>query len=149
MQLLDDLETAVTHGRRFPGSNRVSVDSQQVINLIDELRVSLPVELQQARRVVQERQQIVVDAQDEARRILASAQERANYLVSQAGVLSEARQVSEQRLREADENARRTEQGVSQFALSVINDVEQSLKAQLIELDRARATLRERQGSGV
>ncbi|MEZ4520426.1 MAG: hypothetical protein R3A46_02120 [Thermomicrobiales bacterium] len=149
MQLLDDLEEAVTHGRRFPGSSRVAVDGQHVVNLIDELRVSLPVELQQARRVVQERQRIVIDAQEEARGIIDSAQERANYLVSQAGVLGEARQRSEQRLREAEENAQRTRHGVSQFALSVIDDIESNLRDQLHELERARATLEERQRTGV
>jgi vacuolar-type H+-ATPase subunit H len=149
MQLLDDLEAAITSGRRFPGSSKVTIDGQHVVNLIDELRVSLPVELQQARRVVQERQRIVIDAQEEARGILDSAQERANYLVSQAGVLGEARQRSEQRLREAEENAQRTRQGVSQFALSVIDDVEKSLRDQLHELERARVTLEDRQRAGV
>ncbi len=149
MQLLDDLEVAITSGRRFPGSSRVTVDEQHVVNLIDELRVSLPVELQQARRVVQERQSIVIDAQEQARGILSSAQERANYLVSQAGVLGEARQRSEQRLREAEENAKRTRSGVSQFALSVIDDVEKNLRDQLHELELARVTLEERQRAGV
>ena len=149
MQLLDDLEAAVTRGRRFPGSSRVTIDGQHVVNLIDEPRVSLPVELQQARRVIQERQRIVINAQEEARGILESAQERAGYLVSQAGVLGEARQQSEQRLREAEENAQRTRLGVSQFALSVIDDVEQSLRDQLHELERARAALEERQRAGV
>lgn len=149
MQLLDDLEEAVTSGRRFPGSSRVNVDGQHLVNLIDELRVSLPVELQHARRVVQERQRIVIEAQEEARGILDSAQERANYLVSQAGVLGEARQRSEQRLREAEENAQRTRHGVSQFALSVIDDIESSVRDQLHELERARATLEERQRTGV
>ena len=149
MQLLDDLEAAITSGRRFPGSSKVTVDGQHIVNLIDELRVSLPVELQQARRVVQERQRVVIDAQEEARGILDAAQERAGYLVSQAGVLGEARQRSEQRLREAEENARRTRQGVSQFALSVIDDIEENLRHQLHELERARVTLEERQRAGV
>lgn len=149
MQLLDDLENAITNGRRFPGSSKVTIDGQHVVNLIDELRVSLPVELQQARRVIQERQSIVIDAQDEARNILDAAQERASYLVSQAGVLGEARQRSEQRLREAEENARRTRLGVSQFALSLIDDVEQNLRDQLHELELARVTLEERQRTGV
>ncbi len=149
MQLLDDLEAAITSGRRFPGTSKVTVDEQHVVNLIDELRVSLPVELQQARRVVQERQSIVIDAQEQARGILSSAQERANYLVSQAGILGEARQRSEQRLREAEENAKRTRVGVSQFALSVIDDIETNLRDQLHELERARVTLEERQRAGI
>ena len=149
MQLLDDLEAAVTNGRRIPGTSRITVDEQHVVNLIDELRVSLPVELQEARRIVQERQRIVVSAQNEARDILVKANERADYLVSEAGVLSEARQRSERRLEEAEENARRTRSGVSQFALSVIDDVEKNLRDQLYELERARLTIEERERTRV
>lgn len=149
MQLLDDLEEAVSRGRRFPGSSRVTIDGQHVVNLIDELRVSLPVELQQARRVIQERQQIVVDAQEEARSIIETAQERASYLVSQAGVLGEARQISEKRLREAEESAQRTNLGVNQFAISLIDDIEGTLRKQLHELELARATFKERQQAGI
>lgn len=149
MQLLDDLEGVISRGRRFPGSSKVTIDGQHVISLIDELRVSLPVELQHARRVVQERQQIVIDAQEEARQILDSAQERANYLVSQAGILGEARQRSEQRLREADQNAQRTISGATQFALSMIADLEDNLREQIHELERARETLVERERTGV
>ncbi len=149
MQLLDDLEGVVGRGRRFPGSSKVTIDGQQVISLIDELRVSLPVELQQARRVVQERQQIIIDAQEEARKILDTAQERASYLVSQAGILGEARQLSEQRLREAEENAARTQSGVTQFALSVIGNLEETVRGQLHELELARETLAERERTKV
>lgn len=149
MQLLDDLEGVISRGRKFPGSSKVTIDGPQVISLIDELRVSLPVELQHARRVVQERQQIVIDAQEEARKILDSAQERASYLVSQAGILGEARQRSEQRLREADHNAQRTISGATQFALSMISDLEDNLKEQIHELERARDALVERERSSV
>lgn len=149
MQLLDDLETVVSKGRRFPGSSKVTVDGQQIINLIDELRVSIPVELHQARRVVQERQRIVIDAQEEARGILDSAKERADYLVSQAGVLAEARQRSEQHLQEAEAHGKRIESGVAQFGLSVIADLEATLHKHLRELELARETLAERERTGV
>jgi hypothetical protein len=149
MQLLDDLETVVSKGRRFPGSSKVTVDGQQIINLIDELRVSIPVELHQARRVVQERQRIVIDAQEEARHILDGAKERAEYLVSQAGILAEARQRSEQRLREAEDQATRTHSGVTQYGLSVISELEELLQKQLRQLEMARDALVEHERSGV
>jgi dsDNA-specific endonuclease/ATPase MutS2 len=149
MQLIDDLEMIVTSARRIPGTNRITVDEQHLVNLIDEVRVSLPVELQEARRIVQERQHIVVSAQDEARAILETAKTRADYLVSEAGVLREARQQGEQRLREAAENAQRTRSGVSQYAISVLDDVEKSLRDQLHELERARLTIEDRERAGV
>lgn len=145
MQLIDDLEAQITSGRRFPGSSRVTVESQIVLDLIDRLRYSVPIELEQARRVVQERQQIIVEAQEEARRIVDAARERAEYLVSDAGVLGEARQRSEERLRHAEDNARRTRQGAERYALSVIEDLENALRLHLNELDRAKGAIREAQ----
>lgn len=146
MQLIDDLEAQVTSGRRFPGSSRVNVESQVVLDLIDRLRYSIPIELEQARRVVQERQQIILEAQEEARRIVDAARERSEYLVSDSGVLGEARQRSEERLRHAEDNARRTRQGSERYALSVIEDLENALRVHLNELDRAKVAIREAQG---
>lgn len=145
MQLIDDLEAQITSGRRFPGSSRVTVESQVVLDLIDRLRYSIPIELEQARRVVQERQQIIVEAQEEARRIVDAARERAEYLVSDAGVLGEARQRGEERLRHAEDNSRRTRQGAERYALSVIEELENALRMHLNELDRAKGAIRESQ----
>lgn len=143
MQLIDDLEHQISHGRRIPGTGSVNIDGARALELIDRLRQQIPVELEQARRIVRERQEIIISAQDEARKIVDEANSRVEYLVSESGILAEARQRSETELRQADDNARRTSEGTEKFAYSVLESVEDTLREQLNEVERAREYIRE------
>lgn len=143
MQLIDDLETQISSGRRIPGTGSVNIDGARALELIDRLRQQIPVELEQARRIVRERQEIIISAQSEARKIVDEANSRVEYLVSESGILAEARQRSEERLQQAEANARRTSEGAEHFAYDVIDNVERTLRQQLDELERARAYIRE------
>lgn len=141
MQLIDGLEAAVEGGKTFPGTGSTFVDRHLVLDLIDRLRRTLPIELEQARRVTQQRQEIIIQAQNEAMRIVESAQEQADYLVGDTGVMAEARQRGEEQLQHAEDSARRTRDGVERYAISVIEDLETALQQQLNELTQARDVL--------
>lgn len=148
MQLLDELEAQIVHGRRVSIMNVVGVDGQHVLAIIDQLRVSIPTELEQARRIVEERQQIILEAQQEAERIVDTARRRAEYMVGDVGLMAEARQRSEERLRQAEESSQRTRVGAERYALSVIDELEQTIRSNLREIERAKRAIRESQESG-
>lgn len=147
MQLLDDLEEQITTRKRFPGTNTVYVDSSRMLEVIDRLRQQIPLEIEQARRIMNQRQQIIIEAQNEARRIVDEAHESAEYLVSESGIMAEARQRGEERLRQAQSNAERTRDGASSFAFSVIDRLQETLHKELLELERARDVIRDRHES--
>lgn len=143
LELLDQLEAQVRNGRRVAIMNMVGVDEQKALKLIDYLRMAIPTELQQARRVVRERQQIILNAQQEAQQIVDKANAQAEYIVSKHGVLAEARQRGEERLRETEDAARRTTEGAERYALSVVDSLEEVMREQLREIERARDVLRD------
>lgn len=136
MQIVDELEANVMRGRRVPGMSTWGVDGQHLLELIDELRVTIPTELEQSRRVVLQRQQIIVEAQDEARRIVDTARERSEYMVSEVGLMAEARQISEERLRRTEEMNRHARDKVDQYGLKVIGDLEHLMRESLGEIDQ-------------
>ena len=59
MQLVDRMEDLITSGMRVPLSNRIMIEEEEFLSIIDQLRLSVPQEIKQARRVVQESQQII------------------------------------------------------------------------------------------
>ena len=148
LHLLDQLEAHVRNGRRVALMNVVGVDEKQVLSLIDYLRMAIPHEMQQARRVVQQRQSIIQDAQEQAERIILEAHDRAEYIVSRHGVLAEARQRAEHQLRESHEESLRVTEGASRFALSVMDNLEGIMREQLKEIERARTVLADQPKSG-
>ncbi|HEX5164632.1 MAG TPA: hypothetical protein VFV93_04485 [Thermomicrobiales bacterium] len=141
MDLLDRLESQVADGRRVLLSNRIMVEAEEFMALLDQLRDCIPAEIQQARRVLQERQKIIVEAQTEATKIITMAKERSEYLVSQHGVTAEARYRGEDSLREAREKANRSMSAIDKYARERLETVEKVIRDNLAEIERAKGSL--------
>ena len=74
LYLLDQLEEVLGAGSRLPLTSRTLVDEQEILDILDQIRVSIPDELTAARRLTQDRDQIMADAQAEADRLLQDAE---------------------------------------------------------------------------
>ena len=138
MQLVDRLEELVTAGMRVPLSNRIMVEEDEFLSIIDQLRLSIPQEIKQARRVVQERQQVISSAQSEADKILSVAKERAEYLMNEQGLINEAKSRSEEILRQAKDSTKRSMGQVDVYALQVLTQLEQVMQQNLQQIQQAK-----------
>jgi len=141
MELIDRLAAQVGDGKRVLLSNRVIVEEDEFLATLDELRHALPVELQQARRVLQQRQEIILDAQKEAHKILDTAQDRVEYLVSEKGITAEARYRGEGYLRHARDNARRSKDEFDKYARETLEKLERVMRESLADIEQAKGTL--------
>ena len=142
--LIDRLEDLMNNGMRVPLSNRVMIEEEEFLAVVDQLRLSLPQELKQARKVVQDRQKILTDAQAEAEKILAVAKERAEYLMNDQGLVNEAKARSEEILRQAKDNAKRTLGEVDVYALQMLTQLENILSQDLEQLKQAKLAVTSR-----
>lgn len=133
-EIIERLESQVVNGRRV--MSKVMVDESEFLALVDQLREAIPAELQQARRVIQQRQEIILDAQGEADKILATARERAEYLISERGLTAEARYRGEDVLRGAEEKARTTISQVDRYAQQLLDDVELVMTRNLSDIEK-------------
>lgn len=137
LYLVDRLEELVGVGKRVPFSGRVMVEEEQFLALIDQLRIAVPNEIKQAQRVIRDRERIVADAQETASRIIDAAQKKAEYIVSQDGLLNEARQQSEQILASAEEKRKRSLGEIDVYAIDQFNKIEDALREGLSIIDQA------------
>lgn len=137
LYLVDQLEELVGVGKRVPFSSRVMVEEEDFLTLVDQLRAALPNEITQAQRVIKERERVIGEAQDEANRIIQTARERAEILVSQNAILAEARQRAEEILRQAEEDQQRTRGEVDVFILEQIQLVEDAVRRGMAVMEDA------------
>ena len=127
LYLLDQLEEMVGISKRVPFSNRVMVEEDQFLDLVEQLRIAIPNEVKQAQRVVKDRERIIAESQMEASRIVETARSWAEYLISEHGVLNEARQRSEELLEQAED--RKCELGqIDVYAMEQFNRIEQAVQ---------------------
>jgi vacuolar-type H+-ATPase subunit H len=101
LYLLDQLEEVLGAGSRVPLTSRTLVDEQEILDILDQIRVSVPDELKAARRLTQDRDQIIADAHAEAERIVQEAETEAVERVSQHNLV----RVAEGRAADIEERA--------------------------------------------
>lgn len=133
--LLDQLEELVSLSKRVPFSGRVMVEENEFLALVDQLRIAVPNEVKQAQRVIRERQAIIQESHEEATRILDAARKRADYFVSQDGILNEARLKSEQILQDALDARNRNLGVIDAYALEQFDKVERAMRDGLAMID--------------
>jgi len=141
LELIDRLESQVTEGKRVLLSNRVIVEEGEFLALLDQLRDAVPVEIQQARRVIQERQKVILDAQTEAEKIIMTAKERVEYLISEKGLTAEARYRGEDYLRHGKEHSKRLMGDVDRYASDVLEQLERVIRNNLKDIEHAKMNI--------
>jgi vacuolar-type H+-ATPase subunit H len=127
-EAIDRLEYVIAHSRQIPLTRTVVVDQEEVLACIDELRLSLPDEIKQARWTLQEQQRLLSEAQAEAARTVSKAGERAQTMIGQHDLVKRAEKQAEAMLREASAKAEETRRAADRYA----SDVMQSLESQLL-----------------
>lgn len=126
--LVDRLEAVINGGWRPPMSGKVCIDEQEALDVLDLMRTTIPDEIKQSRRVNQEREKILAQAQSEANRVVRQAEERAERLVSDDSIRREAEErahaIVEQARRDADE----VRQGADQYAMDMLDRLDRELQ---------------------
>lgn len=141
LQLIDRLEQLVSAGTRLPLSSRTMIDEQGFLDIIDQLRVSVPEEMKQARRFSQERERVMQQAEAEAEKIISAAQERATLMLQDNDVVRRADEEARRLLTEADREVEEIRRGADQYALEVLTGLDQELTRLLATTRKGRATL--------
>ncbi len=127
MHLVDRLEELVMEGRAIPFSRRVVVDEERFLDLVDQMRVSIPDEIKKAKRIQQERERIIAQANEEAGRIVSLAQEGASNLVSDHEIVSAAEARVAVILERAQNEAKQIRKDADDYVIEVLSQLEYQL----------------------
>lgn len=105
LYLVDRLENLIAGSRKMPLVNQIIVKESDILNIVDQLRTTIPDEIKQARRVIQDKERILAQAQAEANALLARAREESEQAVNREGLLKAAEVRSQELVRRAEAEA--------------------------------------------
>ena len=105
LELLDELDEIIELASTVPVVKKVMVDPNEITEIVKEIRVELPDEIQQAQWIKNERTRILDDAKAEYDKIIAEAQEKAAQLVEQDEITLRAKSRADEIMRVARENS--------------------------------------------
>ena len=75
--LIDKLDDLVHNAKAVPLTDQVRIDREEIYDILDQMRATIPEEIKQARWIVKERQEMLAEAKRESDRILGEAREQA------------------------------------------------------------------------
>ena len=127
LYLVGRLENLVTNSRRVPLVNQIMVKEADILNIIDQMRSSIPDELKQARAIIHDKERILAQAQADANKLLAHAHEKAEDTVHGEGLLRLADEKAEQIKVEADAYVAETLRALRDHLTSIEMDIDRSI----------------------
>ena len=122
--LIDKLDDLVHNAKLVPMTGQVRVDKDEIYDILDQMRATIPEEIKQARWIVKERQEMLAEAKREAERIVKEARERQNQLVSEEEVTKQAERAAEDIIEDARAREREIRLGAEDYADEILNTLE-------------------------
>ncbi len=139
--LIDKLDDLVHSAKPVPLTDQVRVDREEIYDLLDQMRATIPEEIKQARWIVKERQEMLAEATRAAERIGTEARDPQQRLVSQVEITREAERAAEEIVEDANARAREIRLGAEDYADEILNTLEINLQKFLAAVQRGRDRL--------
>lgn len=143
--MLDQLEEVLGGGSRVPLTSRTLVNEQEILDILDQIRVSIPEELKAARRLTEDRDQVIASAHAEAEQVRRDAEAQIAERVTEHSVA----RLAEQRAADIQERALQQAEDVRREADAYAYRVLQKLREQINQVaqtvDRGMGELQSRQ----
>ena len=105
LTLIDKLENYVTASARIPGTHKVVMNIEWLLQTVDQLRVAIPKDVQDSQDMLGQREAIINQSLLDARRIKASAEEESRNQVDESSIVQEAESKAEEILADAKRRA--------------------------------------------
>lgn len=145
LHLVDRLEELFNESRAIPLTHQVVVDEDRMLDLIDQMRVSIPDEVKKAQQLLAQRDRILAQAQEEANRTLQLARDRGEQLVERDAIVQAGQARAEQILAQAQVDAEATQQEADRYVLETLTRLEVEMERLLNQVRNGIITL---QGPG-
>ena len=99
--LIDKLDDLVHNAKAVPLTDQVRIDREEIYDILDQMRATIPEEIKQARWIVKERQEMLAEAKREQDRLLQEAREQAVREASQTEIVKLAERQAQEIIDEA------------------------------------------------
>ena len=129
--LIDRLERLLNESWRMPLSAYLVINEDDFLDVIDQMRTTIPKEIKQGEKIQTERDRIIAQAEEEGQHIVSLAQKDASGLLEEHEIIQAAQQRANTVLERAQREAEVMKGEADEYARQVL----ESLDEQLVALD--------------
>lgn len=120
LELLEEIEEIVDTAAGFPLTGKIMVDSQELLEIVREIRAELPDEIQQAQWIKNERERIIAEAKTQYEKVIDDAQKQADALVENNDITVKAKMRADELMRVTENTAKQLKIGTYDYLDSIL-----------------------------
>lgn len=146
-ELLEMLYNTITDAWGVPlGKDKCMIQREPTLNLLDEIRAQLPVEITEAKRLISARDEYIANAKREAESVRRTAEEESRRLVDEQEIVQTARARANEIISAAENRSRELMRAANEYVDDAMRRTEEAVNAALAEIRQSRTRFRSASG---
>jgi len=143
MQLLDMLFDLINNAKGVPlNSEKCILDLDAALDLLDEVREQLPLELKKAKELLSAKEEFINGAKRDVERMLRQAELDAKTIVSESETMIQARNKAAEIVRRAEDRSKEMYRVTNEYTEDALRRTEEAIQMALAEMQQARSSYR-------
>ncbi len=127
LHLIDQLEELFNDSKSFWLTNEVMIKEDRLLDLIDQMRLAVPDEIKQSQQIINQKERILAQAQEEATRTVNLAREKSVEMVERDGIVEAARVKADQIIKKAEEQSRMMKRDADEYSIETLKELRDEL----------------------
>ncbi|MDD6310590.1 MAG: hypothetical protein PUB09_01470 [Firmicutes bacterium] len=115
LDLLEEIEEIVDTAAGFPLTGKIMIDSEELLEIVREIRAELPDEIQQAQWIKNERERIIAEAKTQYEKVIEDAQKQADALVENNDITVKSKIRADELTRVTENTAKQLKIGTYEY----------------------------------
>ena len=141
LQLVDRLEELFNNSKPIPLTHSVVVDENAFMDIIDQMRISIPDDIKKSQQVLAQKDRILAQAQEVANRTVAMAREKSEKMVEKSDIYQSAQAKVDQIADQAQKEAAQTKLDADRYVMETLTKLESELNRILSQVQNGIRTL--------
>ena len=133
-ELIEMLEDLLSEATRVPFGKKSMVDVDRMSEVITDMRIALPIEVQQAQKIVMDKNIIISEAKREAENIIRKAEQRRAELLDESDLVREARRRATEMVSAEQNHCTDLRASTNEYVDKMLRRIEELLTADLNNL---------------
>ena len=142
-ELINNIQEMVQEAWTLPlASDKCVIERERMLDLIDELRSTLPADIKMAAEIVQQKNQMMAEGRRELDSMKKRLEEEARKMLSKTEIMQQARARAKEIVGNAEIQAKELRRAASEYCEDSLKRTEEALSLSSEELKKARARFR-------
>ena len=142
LHLVDRLEELFNNSKGVPLTRMVMVDEERMLDLIDQMRLAIPDEIKNSQQIINQKERILAQANEEVHRIIELAKEQAEKLVERDEIVQKAKIIGDEIIQKAREETELIKREADEYAINSLEHLEVELNKILRQVQNGLITLK-------